>query len=147
VTAAMTDDLHCLELLELATRIKAGELSPVTVARALLDRIASLDGALESYALVLEDVALAQAGGSGYCSSPVSRATAWSTNRGDVRFPDVTQAIADWVSNCAVEAAGAHKGPTRPRHRAVFRDRLAADPGASVRAATPRHDPDARRAA
>jgi amidase len=27
----------------------------------------------------------------------------------DVRFPDVTQAIADWVPNCAVEAAVAHE--------------------------------------
>lgn len=27
----------------------------------------------------------------------------------EVRFPDVTQAVADWVSNCAVEAAVAHE--------------------------------------
>src|SRR5205823_9913530 len=27
----------------------------------------------------------------------------------DVRFPDVTQAIADWLPNCAVEAAVAHE--------------------------------------
>jgi amidase len=26
----------------------------------------------------------------------------------DVRFPDVTQAVADWGPNCAVEAAVAH---------------------------------------
>jgi amidase len=54
-------DLHYLELTELAARIKTREVSPVMVTRALLDRIASLDGALGSYALVMADVAMAQA--------------------------------------------------------------------------------------
>jgi amidase len=54
-------DLHYLELTELAARIKTREVSPVVVTRALLDRIASLDGALGSYALVMADVAMAQA--------------------------------------------------------------------------------------
>ena len=34
----------------------------------------------------------------------------------DVRFPDVTQAVADWVPNCAVEAAVAHE-PTYPARK------------------------------
>lgn len=54
-------DLHDLELMELATLIKAREISPVAVTRAQLDRIAFLDGALGSYALVMADVAMAQA--------------------------------------------------------------------------------------
>jgi amidase len=54
-------DLHYLELMELAARIRAFEVSPVDVTRAQLDRIASLDTALGSYALVMADVAMAQA--------------------------------------------------------------------------------------
>ena len=57
-----TDDLHYLELMELAARIRARKISPVAVTRAQLDRIASLDGELGSYALVMADVAMAQAG-------------------------------------------------------------------------------------
>ena len=57
----MTTALHYLELTELAARISAREISPVEVTRAQLDRIAALDGALGSYALVMADVAMAQA--------------------------------------------------------------------------------------
>jgi amidase len=59
--AVTADDLHYLELPELAVRIRAREISPVAVTRAQLDRIASLDGELGSYALVMADVAMAQA--------------------------------------------------------------------------------------
>lgn len=45
----------------MAARIKEREISPVAVTRSQLDRIASLDGALASYALVMADVAMAQA--------------------------------------------------------------------------------------
>jgi amidase len=90
----------------------------------------------------------------------------------DVKFPDVTQAIADWAPNCAVEAAVAHAatyparkddyGPVlasvieagraaprsaRPRRGPLYLDRPAADTRAPVRTADPRHDPHARRAA
>jgi amidase len=61
MTAAMAEDLHYLELVELAALIKAGDISPVAVTRAQLDRIAALDGALASYALVLADIAMPQA--------------------------------------------------------------------------------------
>jgi amidase len=57
----ISSDLHYLDLTELAVRIRACELSPVAVTRAQLDRIASLDGELGSYALVMADVAMAQA--------------------------------------------------------------------------------------
>lgn len=54
-------DLHYLELTDLAARIRAREVSPLEVTRAQLDRIASLDHALGSYALVMGDVAMEQA--------------------------------------------------------------------------------------
>lgn len=53
--------MHYLEMTELATHIRERDISPVTAARAQLDRVASLDGRLSSYAFVMEDTALAQA--------------------------------------------------------------------------------------
>jgi len=43
--AITTTELHYLELMELAARIKAREVSSVAVTHALINRIASLDGA------------------------------------------------------------------------------------------------------
>jgi len=54
-------DLHYLELVELARRIRAKEVSPVEATRAQLARIEALDGRLRSYALVLAEQALADA--------------------------------------------------------------------------------------
>ncbi len=48
-------DLHYLPLLEVSERIRRRELSPVTVADAILDRIARLDGQARSYTAVLAD--------------------------------------------------------------------------------------------
>src|SRR5260370_37715313 len=59
--ASVTADLHYLEITELAALIKTREVSPVAVTHAQLDRIASLDKALGSYALVTTEVAGAQA--------------------------------------------------------------------------------------
>jgi amidase len=56
-----SNDLHYLELMELATHIEARDISPVTVTEALLDRIATVDSVLGSYALTLRDLAMAQA--------------------------------------------------------------------------------------
>jgi amidase len=44
----MTAELHNIELMELAALIRAGDVSPVAVTRAQLDRIAALDGKLAS---------------------------------------------------------------------------------------------------
>ena len=52
---------HFLELLDVGRQIQAQEISPVEVTRAQLDRIADLDGQLKSYAVVLADLALADA--------------------------------------------------------------------------------------
>ncbi|WP_419759210.1 amidase [Acidisoma sp.] len=54
-------DLAYLELTEVAGLIQAGELSSVAVTQAMLDRIEALDVTLGSYALVLPELALAQA--------------------------------------------------------------------------------------
>jgi amidase len=58
---AVTTDLHYLELTELAARIKAREVSPVTVTHSQLNRIATVDRALGSYALVIAEGAIEQA--------------------------------------------------------------------------------------
>jgi amidase len=58
---AVTTDLHYLELTELAARIKAREVSPVTVTHSQLNRIAAVDRALGSYALVMAEGAIEQA--------------------------------------------------------------------------------------
>jgi amidase len=56
-----TVDLHYLELTEIAACIRTRQLSPPEVTRALLDRIAALDGKLGSYVEVMADAAMAQA--------------------------------------------------------------------------------------
>lgn len=56
-------DLHYLELMKVAALIRTREISSQEVTRAQLDRIASVDGELHSYALVMADAALARAEG------------------------------------------------------------------------------------
>lgn len=53
--------MHYLEITELAARIRKRDISPQTATRAQLDRIASLDDGLKSYAFLMEEAALAQA--------------------------------------------------------------------------------------
>jgi aspartyl-tRNA(Asn)/glutamyl-tRNA(Gln) amidotransferase subunit A len=55
------EKLHYLSIRELARRIRRRELSPVEVARATLERIDALDGALNSFITVMRDQALADA--------------------------------------------------------------------------------------
>jgi len=57
----MTTDLHYLSLAEVSRRLGAREISSVEVTRALLDRIAQVDGRLKSYATVTGERALADA--------------------------------------------------------------------------------------
>ncbi|HEX3982757.1 MAG TPA: amidase [Acidisoma sp.] len=54
-------DLAYLELTEVSKRIQSRDISAVAVAETMLERIAALDPALGSYALVLPEIALAQA--------------------------------------------------------------------------------------
>jgi Asp-tRNA(Asn)/Glu-tRNA(Gln) amidotransferase A subunit family amidase len=52
---------HFLSIAELGTRYRARSLSPVTVTRQALDRIAALDRALNSFITVCAEESLAQA--------------------------------------------------------------------------------------
>ncbi|MBT5897361.1 MAG: amidase [Rhodospirillaceae bacterium] len=57
----MGDDLHYKTILELATEIKSGALSPVALTEAMLARIEAIDGRLKSYATVMAEAAMAEA--------------------------------------------------------------------------------------
>ncbi len=54
-------DLHYCSIRKLSDRLRQGEISPVDVTRAMLDRIEKLDGVLKSYVTVMADHALARA--------------------------------------------------------------------------------------
>ncbi|MBR0856916.1 amidase [Bradyrhizobium liaoningense] len=54
-------DLHYLGLVDVGRKIQAKELSPVEVAKAMLERIEKVDGKLGSFAYVMADSALADA--------------------------------------------------------------------------------------
>jgi amidase len=55
------EDLHFLELTDLAELIRTQEISPVEATQQQLDRIAMLDGTLASYAVVTAERAMAEA--------------------------------------------------------------------------------------
>lgn len=57
----MSSELHYLELVDIGQRIQRREISPVEVAQAQLDRIATLDGKLHSYVTVMAESALKEA--------------------------------------------------------------------------------------
>ena len=58
----MTDaPLHYQTITEVAERIRSREISPVELTRAMLDRIAALDGELKSYATVMAEQAMTAA--------------------------------------------------------------------------------------
>ncbi len=58
---AASTDWHYLELLDIARRIQAREISSVDATQAQLSRIQKLDGSLKSYATLMADSALADA--------------------------------------------------------------------------------------
>ena len=53
--------LHYQTITEVGARLRSGELSPVELTTAILERIEALDGGLKSYATVMADSALASA--------------------------------------------------------------------------------------
>ena len=55
------DSLHYMPLSQVARLIETGEVSPVEVTRQILNRIASIDGALQSYVTVTAELALSSA--------------------------------------------------------------------------------------
>ena len=80
----MAGDLHYLELTDLAARIRTREVSPVAVTRALLDRIAAIDGTWRSYATVMPESAMADAqAAETEIGGPLSRAAARRSDRGE----------------------------------------------------------------
>ncbi len=54
-------DLHYASLLEVSAAIQSRKVSPLELARSMLDRIAKIDASLRSYALITNELALAQA--------------------------------------------------------------------------------------
>ena len=113
------DDIHYLELTELTRRIHAKEISPVAATQAMLDRIAALDGALHSYALVLGGSALAQA-----------RVAEAEIMRGDIRGPlhGAPIAVKDlfWVKDSPTAAGMVVQKGYRPPANATVVDKLEA---------------------
>jgi amidase len=61
VEAGVPEPLHYLSLMSLARQIASREISPVTVTRQMLARIARVDPVLKSYATLMTDQALADA--------------------------------------------------------------------------------------
>ncbi|WP_395402691.1 amidase [Pseudoduganella sp. UC29_106] len=57
----MENELHYLDMFDMSLLIRSGRVSPVDITQALLARIEKLDGALNSYACVAAESALAQA--------------------------------------------------------------------------------------
>ena len=58
---AAPGELHYLTIGEAAPLIASGDLSPVELTRAYLDRIEAIDGRLDSYVTLTSDLALSQA--------------------------------------------------------------------------------------
>lgn len=54
-------DMHYWSIAELASKLRDGVVSPVTVTRAMLERIAALDGSYHAYIHVMREQALARA--------------------------------------------------------------------------------------
>ena len=53
--------LHYQTITDVSERIRAREISPVELTRAILDRIAALDGDLKGYATIMTESAMAAA--------------------------------------------------------------------------------------
>jgi amidase len=113
----MTEDLHYLELTELAARIRARDVTSVAVTRAQLDRIATLDGALASFAVVTADLAMARAEG----ADAEIAADLW---RGPLQ--DVPIAVKDlfWTKDVPTGGGMAIHKDNRPAEDATVVDRL-----------------------
>ena len=106
-------DLSFLTAAELPARAyESGVTSPVEVTRALLDRIAAHDGALHSFILVTEDVALAEA-------AAAERELRRQAARAAARHP--------------LRAQGHHRDRRHPHHRP-----FETAPGLRARETTPR---------
>jgi amidase len=117
-------ELHYSGLVEVGQRIHKGELSPVEVTQAQLDRIGRLDGALKSYAHVMAASALQQAEAAGQ-----------EIAKGEIKGPlhGVPIAVKDlcWTSDAPTAAGMTIYRDNRPSEDATVVARLK-DAGAVI---------------
>ncbi|MDJ0390475.1 amidase [Roseomonas sp. E05] len=108
-------ELCFLTIAEASRRIRAGDLSPVELAEAYLDRIAALDGQLNAYVLVLREAALAEA-----------RKAEAEIAAGDWKGPlhGIPIALKDIYNTAGIATTG---------HSALFRDHVPAEDATTVR--------------
>jgi amidase len=111
------DDLHYLELTEIAARIRTREISPLEVTRALLDRIAALDGELGGYVQVMADAAMAQAESA--CAE-----IAAGRDRGPLHGVPIAVKDLFWIRNVATAAGTIVHSDFRPDEDATVVHRL-----------------------
>src|SRR5258708_12913912 len=93
-------DIAFLTIAELNRLYRQGDLSPVEVTRALLDRIAKYDDRLHSFLLVTEDVALAEA-------KEAERELTAGRNRGPMH--GIPYALKDIVETAGIPTTGHSK--------------------------------------
>ncbi|ANW01973.1 amidase [Bradyrhizobium icense] len=112
-----SDDLHYLELTELAACIRARKISPLEATRAQLDRIAALDGELGSYVRVMGDAAMAQA-------EAAHAEIAAGRYRGPLHGVPIAVKDLFWTKNIPTAAGTVVHGDFRPDEDATVVDRL-----------------------
>lgn len=117
-------DLAFLELTEVAQRIQKREISSVSVTRAMLDRIDRFDGALGSFALVLPELALAQA-------QKADEEIAVGHHRGPLHGAPVAVKDLCWMEGVPTAAGMALYADFRPHEDATVVTRLQ-DAGAVI---------------
>ncbi|WP_159995153.1 amidase [Roseomonas sp. 18066] len=111
----MSGDPCFLTIAEASRQIRAGTLSPVTLAEAFLERIAGLDGRLNSFIRVLGDDALAEA-----------RTAAAEIAAGNWRGPlhGIPLGIKDIYNTAGIATTG---------HSALYRDHVPAEDATTIR--------------
>lgn len=110
-------DAHYLDITELGPLIRRREISSREITRKLLDRIASIDGGLHSYSLLMSETALAEA-------EAADAAIAVGQHRGPLH--GVPIAIKDllWTRNCPTSAGMAIHKEFRPHDDSTVVRRL-----------------------
>ncbi|MDJ0390472.1 amidase [Roseomonas sp. E05] len=111
----MNDDLHALTIAELSRRIRVRDLSPVELTQACIARVKALDGQLNSFILLLEEQALAEA-----------RKAEAEIAAGDWKGPlhGIPIGLKDIYNTAGVATTG---------HSGLFRDHVPAEDATTVR--------------
>ena len=97
----MTTELHFLTIGEASVLLESGQVSPVELTRAFLDRIDALDDALKCYITILHDDAMADA-----------RQAEAEILRGDYRGPmhGIPIALKDLYDTAGIRTTGKLEG-------------------------------------